>query len=523
MAILTKAGNNVLRRTTVAGSSRVPVPVVSVGVGTAQHRYKSTNTHVPFPAGIISSLQISRHIYEQEGFVPEEVTLSYAVSPAEIALRSSASHTAAANVGAGNHHRHGLLWSHWHPGPTAGVEYQTRQFSASAGSSGGGLKRAAAVSDPSIWEWGDRSHTQPDHMVAAKPIMPGDEHYDPVTINDMPSQSEANVKADRSDIDPLHRLGALGASSSSHSHHSHGGTQVHYGPSVYQSHQSRQFFSTSSSSEGYGGGMSAAAVHDPSIWEWGDRSHTQPDHKIPPRPIWPGDPHYDPVTINDMPSQSEANVKADRSDIDPLPMGLHKVIPLPAGEAIPGPTESEWDVRADRSSMEEDPLRDRMSFRDYGPLMAAGRRTEQEIKRDSMKMKKKDNADNADTGDMYDMPERGDSESMHSGYGYYGASSTSNFSGGEMWEGMESTDKKRGVRQDRLFMEDFGEEDESLGTTKFGEGEGREGYEGERGYFGEEGPATRRRYGMEEMVGMDKSAEEMELEDAMLPHFTRFY
>lgn len=215
-----------------------------------------------------------------------------------------------------------------------------------------------------------------------------------------------------------------------------------------------------------------------------------------------------------MPSTSEANVKADRSEIDPLPMGLHKVIPLPAGEAIPGPTESEWDVRADRASMEEDPLRERMSFRDFGPLMAAGRRTEREIKRDMKKMKDED---------MDDMPaRRGDSESVHSGYGYYGAASADSSSGGGMGEGMESTDKERGVRQDRLFLEDFGEEDESLGMG-FGEGEGREGYEGEKGYFGEEGPEPRRRYGMEEVVGMDKSAEEMELEDAMLPHFTRFY
>ncbi|KAK1782029.1 hypothetical protein QBC45DRAFT_18587 [Copromyces sp. CBS 386.78] len=466
MTILTKAGT-VLRRTGGTTSIRMPVPM---GVGTA-HRYKSTSTtHFPFPAGINNTLQISRHMYEQEGLVPEEVTPSYAVSPAEIALRSSAPHISH-NPGLNHrHHHHGLLWLRWHPGPTAGVEYQTRQFSvSSAGSDEGGNMRAAAVSDPSIWDWGDFSHTQPDHMVAAKPIMPGDEHYDPVTINDMPSHSEANVKADRSDIDPLDGLhGPLWT----HRHY----YQHHTPASGYQA----RHFATASVT-----GMAAAAVHDPSVWDWGDRSHTQPDHTIAARPILPGDPHYDPVTINDMPSQSEANVKADRSEIDPLPMGLHHVIPLPAGQAIPEPTESEWNVRADRCSMEEDPLRDRMSFRDYGPLMAAGRRTEKEIQRDnSMKMKKGDNAD-TDTGDLY---------------GNYGAAgSASDFSGGEMGEGMESTDKKRSVKQDRLFMEDFGE----------------------KGYFGEEGPAMRRRYGMEEMLGMDKSAEEMELEDAMLQHFTR--
>ncbi|KAK3953233.1 hypothetical protein QBC32DRAFT_123542 [Pseudoneurospora amorphoporcata] len=452
MTILTKAGT-VLRRTGGTTSIRMPVPM---GVGTA-YRYKSTSTtHVPFPAGINNTLQISRHIYEQEGLVPEEVTLSYAVSPAESALRSSAPHI-----------------SH-NPG-----QYQTRQFSvSSAGSVEGGNMRAAAVSDPSIWDWGDFSHTQPDHMVAAKPIMPGDEHYDPVTINDMPSHSEANVKADRSDIDPLDGFhGPLWTHRHYHQHH----TQA-------SGYQARHFVTASVT------GMAAAALHDPSIWDWGDRSHTQPDHTIPARPILPGDPHYDPVTINDMPSQSEANVKADRSEIDPLPMGLHHVIPLPAGDAIPEPTESEWNVRADRCSMEEDPLRDRMSFRDYGPLMAAGRRTEKEIQREnSMKMKKGDNAD-TDTGDLY---------------GNYGvAGSASDFSGGEMGEGMESTDKERSVKQDRLFMEDFGEKDESL-EIRFGEGEGRKGR------------AMRRRHGMEDMLGMDKSAEEIELEDAMLQHFTR--
>ncbi|KAK3356098.1 hypothetical protein B0H65DRAFT_67444 [Neurospora tetraspora] len=397
--------------------------------------YKSTSTHVPFPAGIIDTLQISRHIYEQEGFVPEEVTDSYAVSPAEAALRTTAPHTSAASAGGGLNHYHGLLWSHWHPGPTAGVEYQTRQFA-------GSLRKNAAVYDPSIWDWGDFSHIQPDHPVAARPIMPGDEDYDPVTINDMPTHSEANVKADRSDIDPLLGHGPLW------SHRHNHGSMAGY--------QTRQFSSLAS----YVIFKRHAPVQDPSVWDWGFFSHIQPDHQIPPRPILPGDPHYDPVTINDMPSESEAIVKAERANIDLLPMGLHKVIPLPVGEAMPEATESEMDVKADRSPMAEDPL--------------------------------------------------------HSGYGYVEASY---FSGGEMGEGMK---KEIYIREERVFMEDFGEEDESIGTS-FGEGEGTEGYEGQMGYFGEEGPALRRRYGLEEVVGMEKSAEEMELEDAMLPHFYRFY
>ncbi|KAK3395831.1 hypothetical protein B0T20DRAFT_487356 [Sordaria brevicollis] len=502
MTILTKAGTAALRHpaaVTIKIPRSVVVGIPAASIGIARHKSTTTTTHVPFPTSITSPSQIPRHIYEQEGLTPEDLTLSYAVSPADASFRSNppvpfTPHTSSAlNNG-------GLLWSHWHPGPSAGVEYQTRQFSIRAG----GLKRAAAVSDPSVWEWGDRSHTQPDHIVAARPIMPGDEHYDPVTINDMPSTSEANVKADRSDIDPLR--GVSGPLYSHRHHHQYHHTQTQQTTTTWQS----RHFTTATL-----GGEKAAAIHDPSVYDWGDFSHTQPDHPIAPRPIMPGDPHYDPVTINDMPSQSEANVKADRSEIDPLPMGMHKVIPLPAGSAMPEPTESEWDVRADRASMEEDPLRDTRKFRDYGPLMAAGRKTEKEIKRD-----------------MYDMRERGDSESVHSGYGYYGASSsssssTSDFSGGEMMDmggrGMESSHRERSIREDRLFMEDWGEEDESLGTTSFGEGEGREGYEGEHGYFGEEGPALRRRYGMEDVVGMDKSAEEMELEDAMLPHFTRFY
>nr|CAE76233.1 hypothetical protein [Neurospora crassa] len=432
---------------------------------------KSTSTHVPFPAGIIDALQVSRHIYEQEGFVAEEVTDSHAVSPAEAALRTTAPHTSAASAGGGLNHFHGLLWSHWHPGPTAGVEYQTRHFSGSM------RKQYAVIYDMSIWDWGDFSHIQPDHPIPPRPIMPGDEDYDPVTINAMPTHSEANVKADRSDIDPLAGHGPLWSHSYYHHHH--------HSQQSWAAYQTRQFSSFIL------GKISTAAVHDPSIWDWGFFSHVQPDHRIPPRPILPGDPHYDPVTINDMPSESEAIVKAERTPIDPLPMGLHRVILLPVGEALPEQTESEMDVRADRSPMEEDPLRARMRFRDYRPLMNAGRMTEQEIKRDMDR-------------DM--------------GFGYHAAASTGDFSGGET-EGAYR--KEIYIREERLFVEDFGEEDESMGTS-FGEGEGTEGYEGQRGYFGEEGPALRRRYGMEEVVGMDRSAEEMELEDAMLLHFTRF-
>ncbi|KAB5585071.1 hypothetical protein GE09DRAFT_13888 [Coniochaeta sp. 2T2.1] len=57
------------------------------------------------------------------------------------------------------------------------------------------------------------------------------------------------------------------------------------------------------------------------------------------------------------PSQSEANVAADRGEIDPLPMGMHHTILLDAGGTSEwtSPTESEADVRADRYM--DDPLR----------------------------------------------------------------------------------------------------------------------------------------------------------------------
>jgi len=58
--------------------------------------------------------------------------------------------------------------------------------------------------------------------------------------------------------------------------------------------------------------------------------------------------------VKENPTESEADVAADRTDEDPLPPGLHHTIPLPAGEAAPEPTPSEERVRADRSP--EDPL-----------------------------------------------------------------------------------------------------------------------------------------------------------------------
>ena len=61
------------------------------------------------------------------------------------------------------------------------------------------------------------------------------------------------------------------------------------------------------------------------------------------------------VKVN--PSQSEANVAADRGEIDPLPMGMHHTILLDAGETVQwtSPTESEADLRADRYM--DDPMR----------------------------------------------------------------------------------------------------------------------------------------------------------------------
>ncbi len=58
--------------------------------------------------------------------------------------------------------------------------------------------------------------------------------------------------------------------------------------------------------------------------------------------------------VKGNPTESEADVAADRSDDDPLPPGLHHTIQMPPGEAAPKPTDSEERVTADRS--EEDPL-----------------------------------------------------------------------------------------------------------------------------------------------------------------------
>lgn len=56
------------------------------------------------------------------------------------------------------------------------------------------------------------------------------------------------------------------------------------------------------------------------------------------------------------PSESEADVAADRGEIDPLPMGMHRTILVDAGETAvyTRPTDSEEVVRADRDP--ENPL-----------------------------------------------------------------------------------------------------------------------------------------------------------------------
>ncbi|KAK4038999.1 hypothetical protein C8A01DRAFT_16973 [Parachaetomium inaequale] len=60
--------------------------------------------------------------------------------------------------------------------------------------------------------------------------------------------------------------------------------------------------------------------------------------------------------VKGNPTESEADVAADRSDDDPLPPGLHHTIRLGAGDAAPRPTESEEDVVADRGGVDADPL-----------------------------------------------------------------------------------------------------------------------------------------------------------------------
>lgn len=63
--------------------------------------------------------------------------------------------------------------------------------------------------------------------------------------------------------------------------------------------------------------------------------------------------------VKGNPTESEADVAADRSDEDPLPQGMHHTIRLPVGDAGGKPTESEEDVAADRG--EVDPLAPGMS------------------------------------------------------------------------------------------------------------------------------------------------------------------
>ncbi|EAQ93824.1 predicted protein [Chaetomium globosum CBS 148.51] len=58
--------------------------------------------------------------------------------------------------------------------------------------------------------------------------------------------------------------------------------------------------------------------------------------------------------VKGNPTESEADVAADRSDLDPLPPGLHHTIRLGAGDAAPLPTESEADVVADRGAADAD-------------------------------------------------------------------------------------------------------------------------------------------------------------------------
>lgn len=64
-------------------------------------------------------------------------------------------------------------------------------------------------------------------------------------------------------------------------------------------------------------------------------------------------PYHGEVKKN--PTESEADVAADRSDEDPLPPEKHRIIEMPAGEAAGRPTDSEERVQADRA--QQDPLR----------------------------------------------------------------------------------------------------------------------------------------------------------------------
>ncbi|KAL2133001.1 hypothetical protein VTI74DRAFT_3039 [Chaetomium olivicolor] len=60
--------------------------------------------------------------------------------------------------------------------------------------------------------------------------------------------------------------------------------------------------------------------------------------------------------VKGNPTESEADVAADRSDEDPLPQELHHTIRLGPGDRGPQPTESEEDVCADRGGSGVDPL-----------------------------------------------------------------------------------------------------------------------------------------------------------------------
>ncbi|KAK1752715.1 hypothetical protein QBC47DRAFT_405030 [Echria macrotheca] len=61
--------------------------------------------------------------------------------------------------------------------------------------------------------------------------------------------------------------------------------------------------------------------------------------------------------VKGNPTESEADVAADRCEDDPLPPVMHRTIQMPAGEAAAygRPTDSEERVAADRAA--EDPLR----------------------------------------------------------------------------------------------------------------------------------------------------------------------
>ncbi|KAL2192654.1 hypothetical protein P885DRAFT_72848 [Corynascus similis CBS 632.67] len=60
--------------------------------------------------------------------------------------------------------------------------------------------------------------------------------------------------------------------------------------------------------------------------------------------------------VKGNPTESEADVAADRSEDDPLPAQFHRTIRLGAGGAAPSRTESEEDVVADRGRGGDDPL-----------------------------------------------------------------------------------------------------------------------------------------------------------------------